>query len=76
VDETLHGRGRLSRQRQHSGYSLLHSLHQIVRCGRDFREVQALLVLQADDVGKRAANVNGDLKHGEQSLARHQENVS
>jgi len=25
------------------------------------------------DVGKRTTNVNGDLKHGERSLARHQE---
>ena len=43
--------------------------------GRDFREEQALLVLQADDIGKRATNVNGDLKHGERPLSRHQESA-
>ena len=70
VDETLHGCSRLSGERQHAGHALLHPLHQIAGCARDFREEQALLILQADDIGKRATNVNGDLKHGERSLSR------
>jgi hypothetical protein len=50
-------------------------LYQIVGRGRNFREEQALLILQTDDIGKRATNVNGDLKHGERSLSRHQESA-
>jgi hypothetical protein len=64
VDETLHGRGRLSGKGQHASHALLHPLHEIVGCGRDFRETQALLVLPADDISKCATNVNGNLKHG------------
>jgi hypothetical protein len=55
--------GRLSGKGQHTSHTLLHSLHQIVECGRDFREVQALLILQADGIGKRATNVDSNLKH-------------
>jgi hypothetical protein len=64
VAETLHGCGWLSGKGQHASYVLLHSLHEIVGCSRDFRETQALLVLQADDISKGATNVNGNLKHG------------
>ena len=42
----------------------------------DHTEVQALLILQADDVSKRAANVNSSLKHNEWSLSRHQDSAS
>jgi hypothetical protein len=64
VNETLHGRSRLSGKGQHASHALLHSLHEIVGCGRDFREAPALLVLQADDISKGVTNVNGNLKHG------------
>jgi hypothetical protein len=63
-DETLYGSGRLPRQLQHVGNALSYSLHQIVGCGWHFREEQALLIMQADDIGERATNVNGDLDHG------------
>jgi hypothetical protein len=56
-------RGRLSGKGQHASHTLLHSLHQIVGRGWNFRAVQALLVLQANGISKRATNVNGDLKH-------------
>ena len=75
MDETLHSRGWLSGKGQQTGQPLLHPLYQIVERGRDFREEQVLLVLLADDIGKRATNVNGDLKHGERPLSRHQESA-
>ena len=48
--------------------SLSYPLHQIVGRSRHFHQQQTLLIMQADDVSKRATNVNGDLDHGSRSF--------